>query len=210
MSSRNRRDLIALASVSSLALLASGARAQEKPLAPWDWTDKHGLIRDLPRDREPLTDELKKFPRCRYCGMERAKFSYSRHLIVYEDDAVDGTCSIHCAAIGLSLNMDRGPKGLYAGDAGADGEIKPLVSVDKAFYVIDPGKPGTMTRVSKFAYADKAKAETAARAEASARAGARVVDFNTALREAYLGMAEDTILVRGRRNERRKKAMDGK
>lgn len=210
MNSMNRRDALALTSVSALAMMAGAARAQEKPLAPWDWTDRHGLIRDLPKDREPLTDELKKFPRCRYCGMERAKFSYSRHLIVYEDDAVDGTCSIHCAAIGLSLNMDRGPKGLYVGDAGAEGEIKPLVSVDKAHYVIDASKLGTMSKVSKFAYGDRAKAQAAAAAEASAKAGARIVDFNAALREAYLGMAEDTILVRGRRSERRKKALEGK
>jgi copper chaperone NosL len=51
--------------------------------------------------------------------MERAKFSHTRHLLVYEDDSVEGTCSLHCAAISLSLNMDRGPKALYAGDAGA-------------------------------------------------------------------------------------------
>ncbi len=201
----NRRGMIATVSASALAF-ATGARAQDKPLEPWQWTDRNGLIRDLPKDKEPLKDELKKYPRCRYCGMERAKFSHSRHLIVFEDDAVDGTCSLHCAAIGLSLNMDRGPKGLYAGDAGADGDIKPLVSVDKAFYVIDASKPGTMTKVSNFAYADKSKAQAVAAAEASAKAGARVVDFNGALREAYLNMAEDTIMVRGRRAERRQKA----
>lgn len=202
----NRRDAIAAVSASALAMAAGVARAQDKPLEPWQWTDRNGLIRDLPKDRAPLTDELKKYPRCRYCGMERAKFSHSRHLIVFEDDAVDATCSLHCAAIGLSLNMDRGPKGLYAGDAGADGETKPLVAVDKAFYVIDASKPGVMTKVSNFAYADKGKAQAVAAAEASAKAGARVVDFNAALREAYLNMAEDTIMVRARRAERRKKA----
>lgn len=202
----NRRAMIATVSASALALAAGAARAQDKPLEPWQWTDRNGLIRDLPKDKEPLTDELKKYPRCRYCGMERAKFSHSRHLIVYEDDAVDGTCSLHCAAVGLSLNMDRGPKSLYAGDAGAEGETKPLVPVDKAFYVIDASKPGVMTKVSNFAYADKARAQTLAAAEASAKAGARVVDFNGALREAYLNMAEDTIMVRARRAERRKKA----
>ncbi|OEJ64782.1 hypothetical protein BEN30_16045 [Magnetovibrio blakemorei] len=32
--------------------------------------------------------------------------------------AIPGTCSIHCAAIGLSLNLDRVPKAIYAGAAG--------------------------------------------------------------------------------------------
>jgi nitrous oxide reductase accessory protein NosL len=200
----DRRALFAGAALASLFALPAGA--QEQPMAPWAWTDANGLIKDLPKDKDPTTDDTRKFPRCRYCGMVRAKFSHSRHLIHYEDDAVDGTCSLHCAAIGLSLNMDKGPKAIWAGDAGGDGEIKPLVNVDKAFYVIDPSKPGTMTRVSNAAYADKAKAEAAAKAEASAKAGAEVVDFNGALRKAYLVMADDTIMLRSRRGEMRKKA----
>ncbi len=178
-------------------------------MSPMAWTDKNGLVKDLPKDKDPLKDELKKYPRCRYCGMMRAKFSHTRHLLVYDDDSVDGTCSIHCAGISLSLNMDRGPKAIYVGDAGSAEEIKPLVLVDKASYVIDPSKPGVMTKVSKFAYSDAAKAETAAKAEASAKAGAKVVKFDDALKAAYLDMAEDTIMLRKRRGEMRKKMMGG-
>lgn len=202
MTTMNRRALLAVASTLAFA---SAARAQT-PATPWDWTDKNGLVRDLAKDKDPLTDELKKYPRCRYCGMMRGKFSHTRHLLVYEDDSVEGTCSIHCSAISLALNMDRGPKAIYAGDAGAEGEIKPLVNVDKAFYVIDASKPGTMTKASKFAYADKAKADAAAKTEAAAKAGAKVVDFNAALRDAYLGMADDTVMLRKRRGEMRLKA----
>lgn len=209
MSDFNRRDLLATASFAAFATMTSAASAQDKPVTPWDWTDKNGLVRDLPKDKDPLTDELKKYPRCRYCGMERAKFSHTRHLIVYADDSVEGTCSIHCSGISLSLNMDRGPKAIYAGDAGGAGDIKPLIDADKAFYVLDPSKPGTMTKKSKFAYADKAKAEAAAAAEASTKAGAKVVAFNDALKAAYLDMAEDTIMLRMRRGEMRKKAAEG-
>jgi hypothetical protein len=53
-----------------------------------------------------------------------------------DDDLVDGTCSIHCLAISLSLNLDRGPKAIYAADFGSDAKIKPLVEVDKATYLI--------------------------------------------------------------------------
>lgn len=203
----DRRELLAATSLATLAIAVNTpASAQGMAQSPWDWTDQHGLVRNLPKDTAPLTDDLKKFPRCRYCGMERAKFSHTRHLLVYEDDSVEGTCSIHCAAISLSLNMDRGPKAIYAGDAGADGEIKPLVLVDNAHYVIDPSKPGTMTRVSKFAYADKAKAMAAASIDASTKAGAKVVGFNDALTAAYLGMADDTVMLRKRRGEMRRKA----
>jgi copper chaperone NosL len=125
----HRRGLMTAASASAFALLTTRAMAQDKPVAPWVWADQNGLVRDLPKDKEPLNDGLKKYPRCRYCGMERAKFSHSRHLLVYEADSAEGTCSIHCSAISLSLNMDRGPKAIYAGDAGAADEIRPLVLV---------------------------------------------------------------------------------
>lgn len=206
----NRRNFLSTASVGALVAVSGGvAFAQDKPASPMEWTDKNGLVKDLAKDTDPLADELKKYPRCRYCGMERTKFSHTRHLLVYEDDSVEGTCSIHCAGISLSLNMDRGPKAIYAGDAGAADEIKPLVLVDKAVYVIDSSKTGTMTKVSKFAYADQAKAEAATKVEASAKAGAKIVKFDEALKAAYLDMAEDTIMVRKRRAEMRKKMSGG-
>lgn len=180
--------------------------AADKPMSPMAWTAKNGLVNNLPKDIEPLKDELKKYPRCSYCGMMRAKFSHSRHLLVYEDDSVDPTCSIHCASISLALNVDRGPKAIYAGDAGSDEKIKPLVLADKASYVIDASKPGTMTKVSKLAYADKAKAE------AAAKAGGKIVEFDEALKAAYLDMANDTIMIRKKRAEMRSKMkmkMDG-
>lgn len=204
-----RRQLLATVSTGAVLAATGTAFAADKPMSPIMWTDKNGLVKDLPKDKDPLKDELKKYPRCRYCGMMRGKFSHTRHLLVYEDDSVEGTCSIHCAAISLSLNLDRGPKAVYVGDAGSAEKIKPLVLVDKASYVIDPSKPGVMTKVSKFAYSDAAKAEAATKAEASAKAGAKVATFDDALKAAYLDMADDTIMLRKRRSEMRKKMMSG-
>ncbi|WP_374408686.1 nitrous oxide reductase accessory protein NosL [Hydrogenophaga sp.] len=209
----NRRLWLAGTSLGALSLATTGCATQPSPntagVAPTQWTDQFGLVKDLPKDTSPLVNELSKYPRCRYCGMERAKFSHTRHLLVYEDDSVEGTCSLHCSAISLSLNMDRGPKAIYAGDAGSKEAIKPLVLADKAHYVIDPSKPGTMTRASKFAYADKAAAEAAASGEAAVKAGAKVVGFDQALTSAYLGMAEDTVMLRKRRGEMRRKMAAG-
>jgi nitrous oxide reductase accessory protein NosL len=209
----NRRHWMASAALGSLTLGSGCAAPPGNPASPGtpptQWTDEHGLVAALPKDADALTNELAKYPRCRYCGMERAKFSHTRHLLIYEDDSVEGTCSIHCAAISLALNMDRGPKALYAGDAGSKEAIKPLVPVDQAHYVLDPSKPGTMTRASKFAYASRAAAEAAAASEAAVRAGARIVDFNAALTAAYLGMAEDTVMLRKRRGELRRKLKMG-
>ena len=209
----NRRSWLTTVSVGSLALGATGltvAQTHANPgMPPMQWTDAYGPVANLPKDTDPLTNELEKYPRCRYCGMERAKFSHTRHLLVYEDNSVEGTCSLHCSAISLSLNMDRGPKAIYAGDAGATDAIKPLVLVDKMHYVVDPGKPGTMTKVSNSAYASRAAAEAAAGTEAATKAGAKIVDFKSALTSAYLVMADDTVMLRKRRGEMRKKMAAG-
>lgn len=153
-------------------------------------------------DPDPLNNELKKYPKCPYCGMDRTKWNHSRHLVHYDDDLVDGTCSIHCLAISLSLNLDRGPKAIYAADFGSTENIKPLVKVDQATYLIGSKLRGTMTKQSKMAFAGEAAAKAA-----QTKQGGEPADFSVALRETYLGMAEDTMGVRKMRAERRKKMM---
>ena len=66
-------------------------------------------------------------------------------------------------------------------------------------YVIDPAKPGTMSAVSKLAFAARPKAEAAAAGSAEAQ----LVDFDAALTLAYLEMAKDTAMIRKRRGEKR-------
>ncbi|MCP4992284.1 MAG: twin-arginine translocation pathway signal protein [Gammaproteobacteria bacterium] len=153
-------------------------------------------------DDNPLQDELTKYPTCPYCGMNRTKWHHSRHLVQYDDGLVDGTCSIHCLAISLSLNIDRGPKAIYAADFGSDAKIKPLTEVDKATYLIGAKLKGTMTKKSKMAFAS---ADSAKKAQAGK--GGDLGSFDDAMREAYLSMASDTMMVRKRRGERRKKMM---
>jgi nitrous oxide reductase accessory protein NosL len=150
-----------------------------------------------------MENELEKYAKCPYCGMDRTKYHHSRHLVHYDDGLVDATCSIHCMAISLSLNIDRGPKAIYAADFGSDKEIKPLVNVDEASYLIGSKLKGTMTVNSKmaFASADAAKA-------AQAENGGDLVNFDEALSNAYVGMAKDTIMVRKKRLERRQRMME--
>lgn len=195
----NRRDFILTTSSGALfAATAATAEGQMPMQSPMAWTDENGLTRFLKVDANPLDNEFEKYPRCPYCGMMRMQWSHTRHLIVYDNGTVDGTCSIHCAAISLSLNMDAGPVTIYAGDAGSDADVKPLADTAVMAYVIDPSKPGTMSMVSKYAYADPAKAE------AAAGDTGQVVGFDDALRAAYAEMAEDTIMLRQRRGEKRK------
>ncbi|AKH22357.1 twin-arginine translocation pathway signal protein [Sedimenticola thiotaurini] len=151
-------------------------------------------------DGNPLENELEKYPVCPYCGMNRTKWNHSRHLVQYDDDLVDGTCSIHCLAISLSLNLDRGPKAIYAPDFSSAEKIKPLVKVDEATYLVGSKLKGTMTANSKMAFASEAAAKAA-----QAEQGGKLASFDEALEAVYLDMAKDTMMIRKRRAEMVKK-----
>ncbi len=196
-----RRDL--LKSTLALGALALPVQAQAAP-ASTDGTPLQFMPKTAP-DADPLKDELKKYPKCPYCGMDRTQFHHSRHLVQYADDLVDGTCSIHCLAISLSLNIDREPKAIWAADFGADAPLKPLVDADKATYLVGSGLPGVMTGRSKKAFSSSQTAQAA-----QAKHGGATGDFNHALEAAYADMAWDTISIRKRREERRRRMMDKK
>ncbi|WP_319529718.1 nitrous oxide reductase accessory protein NosL [uncultured Cohaesibacter sp.] len=191
----NRRDILTSAALAPVALALSSLVASAKMMPPWDWIKKNGLTNHMAKDANPLDKEFEKYPRCTYCGMVREQWSHTRHLIQYDDDSTEGTCSIHCASLSLGLNMDRMPKNIWVGDAGSDAEIKPLIKVEDAHYAIDPKQPGTMSGSRKWAYADADKA---------ASVGAeRVVGFDEALTAAYGDMAKNTLMIRKRRAEKR-------
>ena len=151
-------------------------------------------------DPDPLKDELNKYKRCPYCGMGRKMWNHSRHLVHYDDDLVDPTCSLHCVAISLSLNLDRGIKAIYAADFGSDNKIKPMINVDKATYLTGSDLPGTMTKQSKMAFSSQKTAMAASKSH-----GGEIVDFDKALSKAYLSMANDTAMIRKKRAAKRKK-----
>jgi len=151
-------------------------------------------------DPDPLVDELKKYPKCPYCGMDRTMWNHSRHLVHYDDGLVDPTCSLHCLAISLSLNLDRGIKVIYAADFGSDSKIKSLINVDKATYLAGSDLPGTMSKQSKMAFSSTEAAKTASKSH-----GGELVSFDEALSKTYLSMAKDTAMIRKRRAAKRKK-----
>jgi copper chaperone NosL len=193
-----RRDLLKL-SVAAIGLAAAPARAAES--CPGDGTPAQFLPKKAP-DPKAAENDIEKYPKCPYCGMDRKMFHHSRMLVHFIDDLADGTCSIHCAAISLSLNVDREPKGIYVGDNAAAGEIKPLVEVDKATFLIGSSIKGVMTKRSKVAYGN----EGAAKASQAANGG-ELGDFDKALLAAYSDMAQDVSMIRKMREERRKKMM---
>jgi copper chaperone NosL len=189
-----RRDLLKL-TVAGAGLMATAAHAQ--PTCPADGTPMQ-FIPKKPADAAPAQDDLKKFPACPYCGMDRRQFHHSRVVVHYSDDLPDATCSLHCAAISLSLNVDRGPKAIYVADNGAADDVKPLIEAEKATFLVGSTLKGVMTKRSKVAFGSEAAAKAAQAAN-----GGDLVDFDQALRAAYADMAEDVTMIRKMRQERK-------
>lgn len=146
-------------------------------------------------------DDIKKHPSCKYCGMDREKFAYSRMYIEYDDGTTEGTCSIHCAAIDLALNIDKTPKAIKVGDY----STKNLIDAEKAFWVIGGAKMGVMTKRAKWAFEKKDDAERFIKEN-----GGNLATFDEAMKAAYEDMYQDTKMIREKRKMKKQKMMEHK
>jgi copper chaperone NosL len=144
-------------------------------------------------------DDIKQFPSCKYCGMDREKFSHSRMLIEYEDGTSVGTCSIHCAAVELALSIDKNPKSLMVGDV----ITKKLIDAEKAAWVFGGNKMGVMTSRAKWAFEKKEDADKFVKEN-----GGTLTSFDEAIKLAYEDMYQDTKMIRERRAMKKKAGME--
>ena len=152
-----RRDLLKISALAGLAATATHASADT---CAGDGTPAQ-FVPKKPADAKPLENELEKYPKCPYCGMDRKEHHRTRMLVQYSDDLTDGTCSIHCLALSLGVNIDREPKNIWGPDYGSATEPRPLVPVDNLTYLIGADLKHAMTKKSKhsFASADVASTE---------------------------------------------------
>lgn len=142
-------------------------------------------------------EDIAATPSCKYCGMDRHAFAHSRMVIEYDDGTKVGVCSLHCAAIDLSLNIDKTPKIIWV----ADYSTKKLVDADKATWVMDPANPGVMTRTAKWAFAKKDDA-----VQFTKDKGGNLATFDDCLKAAYEGMYADLKMIRAKRQAMKAKS----
>ncbi|MFB3884241.1 MAG: nitrous oxide reductase accessory protein NosL [Thermodesulfobacteriota bacterium] len=146
-------------------------------------------------------EDIQKYPSCKYCGMNRQQYAHSRVFIEYDDGTSIGTCSIHCAAVELALQLDKTPKAITVGDYGS----KALIDVEKAFWVMGGNKMGVMTHRAKWAFEKKEEAEKFIKEN-----GGVIASFDQAIKASYEDMYADTKMIRERRQARRMKMMEEK
>ncbi len=154
------------------------------------------LIAGSPRfaaSEEPAADLLA-HPVCQYCGMDRTKFAHARAYITYDDGTTVGTCSLHCAAIDMSLKIDKIPVTVRV----ADYSTKKLIDAETAHWVTGGDKMGVMTRRAKWAFASEADA----RAFIAAHGGS-AAEFEAAVQAAFEDMYADLQMIREKRKKMR-------
>ena len=146
-------------------------------------------------------EDIQQYSSCKYCGMDRLKFAFSRVYIEYDDGTTMGTCSIHCAAVDMALNIDKAPQKILVGDFNE----KKLIDAEQASWVIGGVKTGVMTKRAKWAFGQRKAADMF-----TYEHGGRVATFEEAMKATYEDMYDDSKMIRDRRKMKRMKMMEEK
>lgn len=122
---------------------------------------------------------------CHNCGMERPMWARTWHTY-NQEGSVKEVCSIHClaeAALNSGIAPNNVKVALY---------LKPEISVpaEKAFYVVGSKARGTMTMISKLAFATTKEAQ-----EFSNECGGKVTDFKGAYAAAMSSIAKENQMI---------------
>ncbi|RXJ69693.1 hypothetical protein CRV08_03030 [Halarcobacter ebronensis] len=136
---------IVVALAMTMTLLTASEAEKEKPKMAYQ---------AVPMNKATLVQEGKEKSYCPVCGMTLPMFYKTNHAANHEGKEKQ-YCSIHCMVEDLELN------GAKLSDMRVvDNKSLKLISVKDATYVVGSSKPGTMTMVSKYAFAngDDAKA----------------------------------------------------
>ena len=125
-------------------------------------------------------DKIEAPDSCKRCGMDRTKFAHSRMAVTYTDGSSTGTCSINCVVTDMKESGKEA-----ASFQVADYNTKKLIDAKTAVWVIGGTKKGVMTRVAKWAFAEKKDAEYFIKAN-----GGKLGSFDETLKAAESDEAE--------------------
>ncbi|MDD5372549.1 MAG: nitrous oxide reductase accessory protein NosL [Sulfurimonas sp.] len=130
---------------------------------------KSGMFQSVNEHEATLLQEGKNKNYCYKCGMDLVKYYKTSHSAVH-DGTVYQYCSIHCLEdhLGEGITL-KNPKVV---------DVSSLKFVDaaKAYYVVGSQKSGTMSKISKYAFANEEDAK-----KFQAQFSGEIMDFYKAL-----------------------------
>jgi len=130
------------------------------------------MFQSVPKKDAILLQTGKDRRYCAMCGMDLVKFYKTSHSAT-KDSKVYQYCSIHCLEDHLGHGATlKNPKVV-------DVSSLKFISIKDAYYVVGSKKKGTMSRVSKYAFAKLEDAK-----EFQAKNGGKIMRFNDALKRA--------------------------
>jgi len=170
-----KKILLTLLALGTLATFAQAEEAKPKKMTK--------MFQTVSKGEATLLQEGKAKPFCPECGMTLPMFYKTNHAATV-DGKVKQYCSIHCV-------VEDTQKGSKLTDIKVvDVTSLKFISVEKATYVVGSTKKGTMTMVSKYAFANKADAEAFAKAN-----GGKVMDYSAAYKAAESDFAKDSKMI---------------
>ncbi len=170
-----KKILLTLLALGTLATFAQAEEAKPKTMPK--------MFQMVPAGQATILQEGNAKMFCPECGMTLPMFYKTNHAATV-DGKVKQYCSIHCV-------VEDTQKGSKLTDIKVvDVTSLKFIPVEKASYVVGSAKKGTMTMVSKYAFANKADAEAFAKVN-----GGKVVDYSGAYKAAEDDFAKDSKMV---------------
>lgn len=118
---------------------------------------------------------------CPICGMSLKQFYKTSHGVILKDGTAKQYCSIRCLAADWQ-SIEANVKQVVVTDV----KSEKLIDAKSAFYVVGSKIPGTMSMVSKLAFANEADAKAFA-----AENGGEVMGFDATFAKAKASLADD-------------------
>jgi nitrous oxide reductase accessory protein NosL len=126
---------------------------------------------------------------CPVCAMSIETYYKTSHAAKIDKKNYHQYCSMRCLALEMQSKKVSDIKVV-------DSASQKLIDANKAFYVVDSDVMGTMSKVSKLAFATKENAE-----EFNMEHGGKIVDFTSALKMAQESLITDMGMVQNKKNK---------
>ena len=144
------------------------------------------LIAFAENQKKFKNDNKKDQKYCPLCSMNLKMFWKTTHWLTFSDEKKVGYCSIHCA----SKEYKKRGIDIYKWEV-VDYDTKKIVNAYNSYFLIGSNLPGTMTPVSKLAFASQNTVKTYQK-----KYGGIVGKFDDALNKALEGMGDDLSMIK--------------